>query len=332
MSKIGGWSGLVEALASEPERLQLLRSANVEPEMAWHAVFLGYPIIGIWYWCTDQTIVQRALGARDERHAQVGALFAGFIKILSLFLFILPGIALYALVQRGDAAPLKDSAQALSYLISNMLPSGVLGIVVAALLAALMGSVAGALNSIATLFCYDIYKECRPQASERQLVRVGRLATVAAMALALIWAPLIEGFGSILEGNTQMMCYLAPCITAVFLWGVLWQNASSQAAFLTLTVGSALGFTVFLLDWYGDYSGWKMSFMVASFYLFLICSIFLWIVSKLAPDQPNSQTGLLTWTRPADALRLSGWHGVLNYKFLSIVLISCVVGVYIFLG
>jgi solute:Na+ symporter, SSS family len=332
MIKVGGWSGLASALASEPERLTLLRSTDVEPEMAWQAVFLGYPIIGIWYWCTDQTIVQRALGAKDEQHAQVGAIFTGFIKILSMFIFILPGVACYALVKQGQIQPLTDTAQTLPFLISNLLPRGVQGIVVAALLAALMSTVAGALNSIATLFCYDIYREWRPHASERQMVKAGRLVTLIAMLLAIAWAPMIDNFSSILEGNTAMICYLAPSITTVFLWGVLWKRASKKAAFITLCGGSCLGFIVFVLDRYKEYTGWNISFMMGSFYLFVVCSTILVLVSWICPHVHSAESRSLVWEHPLDMLRQPGWKGLLNYKFLSLLLLLSVAAVYLILG
>lgn len=327
--KVGGWSGLTAALSLEPERLTLLRSTDVEPDMAWHAVFLGYPIIGIWYWCTDQTIVQRTLGAKDEQHAQVGAIFAGFIKILSLFIFVLPGVACYALVKQGELKSLTDSAQTLPYLISTLLPTGLKGVVVAALLAALMSTAAGALNSIATLFCYDIYREWHPRASEQQMVKAGRIVTLLGMLLAIAWAPMIGTFGSILEGNTAMICYLAPCITTVFLWGVLWRGASKTGAFVTLSCGALLGLIVFVLDWYKEYTGWNTSFMMGSFYLFLICSAILFTVSWLSPHVHTAESEQLVWRNPWEAFRLPGWKGIGNYKLLSLLLIACVVAVYV---
>jgi solute:Na+ symporter, SSS family len=328
LNKLGGWNGLTSALASEPHRLTLLRSSDVEPDLAWHAVFLGYPIIGIWYWCADQTIVQRVLGAKDVKHAQVGALFTGFIKILGMFIFIVPGIAYYVLVKQGKAEPLADSALALPRLITTLLPIGLQGVVVAALLAAMMSTIAGALNSIATVFCYDVYQQWRPQASEVQMVRTGRLVTLGAILVAILWAPQIERFGGILKGNTMMICYVAPSITAVFLWGVLWRGASAAGAFATLVCGSILGLIMFLLDWNRTYTGWNVSFMMASFYLFVVSSIVLFVVSRLAPHR-HPAASQLVWTNPADFLRQPAWKGLANYKILSLLLLGCVVAVYL---
>ncbi|MFC2098833.1 sodium/solute symporter, partial [Bacteroidota bacterium] len=273
-NKLGGWSGLTSNV--DPEMLTMLRSAEKAPDMSWYSVFLGYPIIGIWYFCTDQTIVQRVLGAKDENHARLGPIFAGFIKLLPVFIFVMPGLIALALINQG-ALPdeLDDTAKTYAYLVDNILPVGVKGIVVAAMLAALMSTVSGALNSIATVICFDIYKPLRPNTSEKRLLFVGRIATLVAILLAILWAPQISKFGSILEGNTAMISYLAPAITAVFLGGVLWKKASAKGAFITLCVGTALGFIVFMLDWFKEISGWNLSFMMAGFFLFLISSAVL---------------------------------------------------------
>jgi len=332
LGEVGGWSGLTAALADEPDRLSLLRSADVEPNMSWHAVLLGYPIIGIWYWCTDQTIVQRVLGAKNVKHAQVGPILTGFIKIVSLFIFILPGLACYALVKQGKLDSPADTAQTLSHLIAHLLPAGARGAVVAALLAALMSTVAGALNSIATVFCYDIYRELRPQSTQRDLVRAGRIATLLAMLVAIAWAPNIGKFSSILQGNTAMISYLAPGITAVFLWGVLWKGASRAGAFATLTGGTLLGLIVFLLDWFKEHTGWHLSFMLASFYLFLICSAILFVVSWFTPQWQTDDNKTLVWRTPGEPLSLPGWSGLGNYKVLAVLLLAAVAAVYLILG
>jgi SSS family solute:Na+ symporter len=204
------------------------------------------------------------LGAKDEQHARVGAIFAGFIKILPVFIFVMPGLICLALIKQGILPDtLDDTAKTYAFLVANILPVGVKGIVVAAMLAALMSTVSGALNSIATVFCYDIYKMLKPEASDRKLVTVGRITTLIAMVLAILWAPQISKFGSILEGNTAMICYIAPSITTVFLGGVMWKRASARGAFITLCAGTVMGFVVFLLDWFNEITGWEYSFMMA---------------------------------------------------------------------
>ena len=331
--KVGGWSSFTAALAEEPERLKLLRADDAAGDMKWYAVLLGYPIIGIWFWCTDQTIVQRVLGAKDENHAQVGALFAGFLKISALFLFVLPGMFCHVLVSNGTLGPLEDSAHTLPFMISRLLPVGMQGLVAAAMLSALMSTVAGALNSTATVCCYDIYKPLFPNATDRSTIRVGRIVTFLAMLAAIVWAPFIQNFGSILEGNTMLIAYMAPSVTAVFLWGVFWRGASAVGAMGCLATGAVLGITVFILDfcwgmWFGD-PWWNISFMMTSVYLFLISSTVLIVLSMLWPQQQNAESEAIVWASPLAALRAPGWPGVGNYKFLTLLLLATVVAVYV---
>ena len=221
--KAGGWSGM--AAAMDPVKLTLLRPSGDASGLPWYSVFLGYPVLGIWYWCADQTIVQRVLGAKDENHARIGPLFAGFIKILPVFIFVLPGVLCLALVHQGKLPDaLGDKGEgAYAYLVTNLLPTGLKGVVAAALLAALMSTVSGALNSIATLFSYDIVKRWRPGTSDRALVRIGRWATFVAMLAAISWAPFVGRFEGIFKGINEMIGYVAPPITAVFLFGVFWK-------------------------------------------------------------------------------------------------------------
>jgi len=151
----------------------------------------------------------------------------------------------------------------------------------AALLAALMSTVSGALNSIATLFSYDLYKRWRPDTSDHKLVIIGRIVTFVAMILAIFWSPMISRFESIFQGIVAVICYIAPPITAVFLWGVLWKKASARASITTLISGTVLGFVVFVLDWFKESTGWNIPPMMVTFYLFVVCSIILVVISYL---------------------------------------------------
>ena len=330
LAKIGGWGALVAAV--EPVKLTVLRTAAETPSLPWYAVFLGYPIIGLWYWCADQTIVQRVLGAKDERNARLGPLFTGFIKILPVFLFVLPGLIAYGLVRQGALLAPESSADVYSLLVNNILPVGLKGIVAAALLAALMSTVSGALNSIATLFTLDVYRRWRPQASEKRLTLVGRAVTFAAMVVAIIWSPMISHFQSLFQGITAVICYIAPPITAVFIWGVMWRKASAAAARVTLMAGSALGLTVFLLDWFKSTTGWTVPPMMATFYLFCVCSGILIVVSLVRPHVHTEEGAKLVWARPVDALKGPWGPGLLDYRLVSLVLFLVMVGLYVLFG
>ncbi len=325
---VGGWSGL--AASVEPVKLTVLRSAGDPSGLPWYSVFLGYPVIGLWYWCADQTIVQRVLGAKDENHARMGPLFAGFIKILPVFIFVLPGLICLGLVRQGKlSTPPSDSADVYAFLVTQLMPVGLKGLAAAALLAALMSTVSGALNSTATLFSYDIYKRWKPQASDRSLVIVGRVVTFVGMVLAIVWSPYLDHYKSIFQGIVSMICYVAPPITAVFVWGVFWKRASATGAIVTLWSGSILGLTVFLLDWFKDRTGWSLSSMMVTFYLFVICSAILVLVSLWKPSATTSDVSALVWQSPMDALRAKGWPGPANYKFIAGVLFVTMVILYV---
>jgi solute:Na+ symporter, SSS family len=347
---IGGWPGLARSV--EPVKLTVLRPAGDPSGLPWYAVFLGYPVIGLWYWCADQTIVQRVLGAKDENHARVGALFCGFIKILPVFIFVLPGLLCLGLVNQGafSGQSPENSADVYAFMISHLLPDGLKGIVAAALLAALMSTVAGALNSIATLFSYDIYKRWRPEATDRQLVHVGRIATGIGMLAAIVWSPLLSHFESIFQGLNVMICYIAPPITVVFLWGVFWRRASSSGAKSALYSGSTLGLVVFVVDWFhankpmfdwlngalpslnGVWDLWQrydVPFMMMAFYLFIACSVILVTGSLLRPHRHTSESNKLVWNRPWECLQSPGWRGPLNYHFLAATLFGIMLTLYL---
>ncbi len=327
--RVGGWGGLTTNIP--PGSMEMLRPAGDASGLAWYTVFLGYPVIGIWYWCTDQTIVQRVLGAKDEDHARLGALFAGFIKILPVFIFVLPGLICLGLVHKGAVPGRPEHASdTYAFMIKALLPVGLKGVVAAALLAALMSTVSGALNSIATLFSMDFYKRLRPEASDRKLVRVGRIATFVAMAAAIAWSPQVGRLSSsIFDSISLMICYLAPPITTVFLWGVFWRRASATASFYTLVTGSILGLAVFLLSEFKETTGWDLHYMLAGFYLFLVCSLLLAVLSFFFPQEEDEEKLRLVWNNPLSALSAPGRRGLGNYKFLALLLFLVMVGLYL---
>jgi SSS family solute:Na+ symporter len=317
--KLGGWNALHDTVG--PEMISVLRPSGDFSGMPWHAVVLGYPVIGIWYWCTDQTIVQRVLGAKNEDHGKAGALFAGFLKLLPMFLFVLPGLLCLALVNNAQLPELADTKEAFAHMVMNLLPSGMKGLIVAALLAALMGTIAGALNSIATLFAFDLYKRFKPDTDDRKLVHIGRAATITGVILAIIWSPIIGRFDSIYGAIASMICYIAPPITAVFMVGIFWKRATARAGTITLWSGFAMGMIVFALDLFKEQTGWNMLFMHAAGMLCGLCILLMIVVSLLGKDTNTAENLKLVWDSPLTPLKIPGAKGLLNYKFLSIAIL-----------
>jgi SSS family solute:Na+ symporter len=345
--KIGGWDALVNTLQTQPHPmagtpgsgidwgtgnfLNMLRDSNDPSGLPWYSILLGYPVLGIWYWCCDQTIVQRVLAAKDEKHARLGPLFCAFIKILPVFFFVLPGVICVALIQNNyfnGEAP-KAAADTYTFMITHMLPVGLKGLIAAAMLAAAMQTCSAALNSTATLFSYDIFKRWRPNASEHRLVVVGKITTVVATILAIILSPIFGHYSTIIEGLNKLISYIAPPITTVFLFGVFWKKASGKAAYITLITGAILGFVMFFLDWNGMYQG---NFMMTAFYLLVICSMIMILASYVFPEELKDEAKILVWKNWREPLRgeVKGF-ALGNYKVLSgIVFVTFIVLYYIF--
>ncbi|MGQ9506033.1 MAG: sodium:solute symporter family transporter [Thermogutta sp.] len=329
---IGGWHALQESV--HPVNLSILRSSADPTGVTWYAVFLGYPVLGVWYWCTDQTIVQRVLGARDENHARIGPLFAGFLKILPVFLFVLPGVICLGLVNTGKLPPLPTTADGLpdtqktyTHMINTLLSPGFRGIVVAALLAALMSTVSGALNSIATLFSYDIYKRWVGDVSDRHLVWVGRIATFVAMCIAIAWTMALgRRDTTIFQAMVDVFPVVAPPTAVVFLWGVFWRGTSARAALITLVGGSLIGLVVFYLTVIKII---MINSLFMAFILFVLESIGIFLLSLLLPQQHTAESESLVWKRPWDALRTEhAWRGLMDFRVFAALLLSTMVFLY----
>ena len=226
----------------------------------WLGMLFCAPIIGLWYWCTDQYIVQRALGAPNERTARRGSIFAGILKLLPVYLFIVPGLIAFALAKSGkvpgldvmvspDGHAIPHQAQAaFPLMVKYMLPAGLRGIVVAGLLSALMGSLAGVFNACSTLFTMDLYKKWKPLASQHQIVRTGRIATAVMVFIALMWIPVIQGARGLYNYLQAVQGYLAPPIFVVFFFGVFWKRLNAKGCLWALIVGFALGLSRMLVD------------------------------------------------------------------------------------
>jgi SSS family solute:Na+ symporter len=309
--------------------------------MPWYAIFLGYPVLGIWYWCADQTIVQRVLGAKDENHARLGSLFCGFIKILPVFIFVLPGLMAYILAQKGmfdisfiqsigpDGTLSTDSKAVYTLMITQLVPKGLVGVLAAALLSGLMSQISGALNSISTLFSYDLYKRFKPEAGDRQLVRIGRISAAFALVASIGLLPLLNRYESLFNGINDIIAHIAPPITTVFLLGIFWKKASAKSAQYTLWFGSLLGASVFVLNklYPSTFIG-QIPFLMMAFYLLCACVFIQVLLSYVFPVEHTSVSDVLYWKSPLDPLSSKGWSGIGNYKFLSLVLLVMMIVLY----
>jgi len=343
--KAGGWHGMAATMASHPHPLAGVEGSQItwgtanflhmqrppgDPSgLAWYSMLLGYPVIGIWYWCCDQTIVQRVLAAKDERHARLGPLFCAFLKIWPVFLFVLPGVICVALVQQGAFGAEAPSAPAdtFTFLVTHLLPVGLKGLVIAAMLAAAMQTCSAALNSTATLVSYDIFKRYRPEIGDHQLVRIGKITTVVGTVMAIAFSPIFGHYSTLFEGINKLITYVAPPITAVFLFGVFWKGASSRGAFLTLIAGMALGGVAFWLDWTNVYRG---DFMMIAFLLFLACSVILVAASFLMPEPVKQEALPLIWEDWREPLRgKAEGHGLGNYRLAAVAVVITFVALYI---
>ncbi|MFC1652956.1 sodium/solute symporter [Planctomycetota bacterium] len=242
---IGSWSAFAEAC--KPDQLSMIQPIRdaAAPglfrlrEFSWYSILFGYPVLGIWYWCADQTIVQKVLSAKTEKDGRDGAIFAGYLKILPVFLMVLPGCIAYVLFKDkiGD-----NNNTTLMVMMTELLPVGIRGLMAAGLLAALMNTIEAALNSVATLTAEDIFKRVRPDIPDRKLVAIGRISSGVVVVLAMLWSTQGGRFGSIFEAVNKIPMAFAPGITAIFLWGVFWKRGNRQGAMAALFFNVIVGF------------------------------------------------------------------------------------------
>jgi SSS family solute:Na+ symporter len=303
-----------------------------DPNFPWTGILFGAPILGVWYWCTDQFIVQRVLSGKDINHSRRGTIFAGYLKLLPLFLFVIPGVIAYALTQKGEIT-LTSPDHALPTLVGTLLPVGLKGIVVAGLLAALMSSLSSVFNSCSTLITWDIYKKLRPESSEKTLVLVGRIATVILVAFGLLWIPMMKLIsGQIYQYLQSVQAYIAPPIAAIFLIGVLSKRVNSQGAIAALLTGFVLGILRLILELMKDslsgffYEYANVNFLHFAFLLFLVCTLVLVVVSYITL-QPSSQKvdGLTIHTIEKEGIgREGGWR---RRDFILSILLILLVGI-----
>jgi SSS family solute:Na+ symporter len=380
LQRLGGWEELRAVLGSDMFNLwKPLIPAGVEGtwapvketgRMAWYfntnypwlGMLFCAPIIGLWYWCTDQYIVQRALGAPNETEARRGTIFAAFLKLLPVFIFIIPGMIALALARTGRAPGLQTlvdsegntvalAAQAaFPQMVQSVMPIGLRGVVVAGLLAALMSSLAGVFNACSTLFTIDFYQKFRPAASQHQLVWVGRVATTVMVIIGLAWIPVIQGARGLYEYLQGVQSYLAPPIAAVFFFGVFMKRLNGAGCLAALITGFVLGVIRLVVDtpvtlqmagYEQGYATGSFAWIINNIY-FQYYSLFIFVVSTLvligvsyatAPPAENRLVGL-TYSTVTEEQRRASRHSWTRGDVLSsgIVLLLIAVAYVYFSG
>jgi SSS family solute:Na+ symporter len=325
----------------------------------WPGMIICAPVIGLWYWCTDQYIVQRALGAPTEKVARQGSIFAAFLKLFPVYLFIIPGLICFALAKSNKVpglAPIYDAATgqatpasqaAFPMMVKYMLPPGLRGIVVAGLLSALMGSLAGVFNACSTLFTVDLYQKWKPQASQHELVRTGRTATIVMVLIAFLWIPVIQNAAGLYGYLQQVQGYLAPPVFVVFFFGVFWKRLNAQGCLWCMAIGFALGLarlgldTPVILKLAGFEDGYShgsflwiintIPFQYFSVLITIVSAVIMVAVSYLTPA-PNYDTikNLSFGTKTAEDKQttLSSWDW--REVAASCLVLVCILGAYLY--
>ena len=332
--ELGGWNNLVGAVTKDHLNMFLPLS---NPDFPWLGILFASPIVGIWYWCTDQHIVQRCLAGRNEQQARRGTIFAAYLKLLPFFVFLIPGLMAYALASSGKIH-LAQSDQAFPTLVKALLPVGLRGILAGGILAALMSSLASVYNACSTLFTLDIYQKIRPLSTERHLVKVGRIATGVVVVLGMVWIPVMRGISDILYQYLQsVQSYLAPPIAAVFLLGVFSRRINGTGALTGMVSGFIIGMMRIALELARNHlSGILYSFATINFLyfcilLFLFSIVVMVVVSLLTAKPSEEQLNGLTYatTVAADkAKSRASWNK--TDVILSLVVVVIIVLVFLY--
>jgi SSS family solute:Na+ symporter len=348
-------------MALQPRQMNMLQPIyNTDGNLnqySWLAILLGYPILGIWYWCADQTLVQRVLAAHSVKEGQNGALFAGFLKITPPFLMVLPGVVGYVLWQKGlfqipnvQGTNDPDYNTMLPMLINHLVPAGLKGLLAAGMAAALMSTIAAALNSCATLISIDIVQRSRPDMPDQSVVKVGRIATAVIMVLAILWSTQGEQFGTIFEAINKIPMTFAPAVTTVLLLGLLWKRGTWQAAMTTLYVGSIIGVIYFVVDMpvigqfltsipegtkfdglVSDHAvGIGIPFMLVGPMIAALCIAIYIVTSLLTPAMDQEKVSKVCWDSPLACLQ-GPLSGVTDPRIVTLILVSVLAVLYIWL-
>ena len=332
LNAAGGWS---EVKASLPPGYMNMWRPNSDPDYPWLPLIITSSIVGMWYWCTDQYIVQRVLAARNIQQGRRGTIFGGLLKLLPVFLFLIPGVIALALKNQGQLHWDKPD-EAFAALLMNKMPAGLRGLVAAGLLAALMSSLASVFNSCSTLFTVDIYKKLRPDAPERKLVNIGRIATTFVVILGIAWIPIMQGISATLYEYLQsVQSYIAPPITAVFLLGIFFKRINSKGALATLLGGLIVAVIRLVLELNKGslepgtifYTIGTTNFLTFAAWFFLFCIVVCVVVSLLTKPPTEEQTMGLTYSSLTAEQKAANRA---SYNWVDIVLSLAVIAIVAF--
>jgi len=332
LDKVGGWQGMINSVPRE--KLNMFPPLS-DPDFPWLGILLASPIVGVWYWCTDQHIVQRCLAGKNEREARRGTIFAAYLKLLPFFIFLIPGLIAYALHQQGKLN-LTDTNAAFPTLVKEIMPVGLRGLLAGGLLAALMSSLASVYNACSTLFTMDIYQKIKPAAGNKELVKVGRIATGVVVLLGMVWIPLMGRISDTLYQYLQsVQSYLAPPIAAVFLLGVFFKRINGKGAYTAMVAGFIIGLAKLTLELFKDdlsgllYQFATINFLYFCIYLFIFSVALMVIVSVLTPKPDEEHIKGLTFaTTVAEdkAASRASWNRL--DLILSLIVIAIIISVF----
>jgi len=326
--------------AIKPEQANMLQSIrNVQTgrmnDYSWLVMVFGYPVLGIWYWCTDQTIVQKTLAAKTERDGKSGAVFAGYLKILPVFVMVFPGVLGYVLFKDQIGA---DNNATLMVMMKNLLPVGIKGLFAAGLLAALMSTIEAALNSTATLMAEDIAQRIRPQTKDRTLVWIGRVTAGVVVLLAMAWSTQGGRFESIFVAINKIPMMFAPAITCIFVLGVFWRRGTKQAAMTALIFNLLIGIIYLCIDipLIGSRQivteDWEIPFMMVGVIFCATCIVIYVIVSLLTPRPSEEQLKDLCWEHPLASIRTGAVKSVTDPRIMAGILFVLMIVLYCLIG
>jgi len=358
LSKVGGWSGMLSQLdelkaagitdKNATEALSIVRDNNGPwwkqmdgPIVPWWGLLTGVPLLGFYFWANNQFMVQRVLSSKNINHGRWGALFAGLLKLPVVLIMVIPGTIGYLLyrskeyaykVAVSDTHPdgiCEDLANCTDFtyptLIFDLLPTGLLGLVVAGLLAAMMSSISATFNSASTLITMDFVNKFRPNMTSKQLVRSGQISTLVLVILAALWAPQIGKYGDLFKYLQDILGYIAPPIVSTFILGLFWKRATSMGSIISLVFGMIMA-AIWVVGIFGEVDHWffQMHFLLRTTVLFVFCLVVHIFVSLITTKSPEEKLKGMIWTPKLikeETEELAGLPWYLNYRYLSVLLL-----------